>query len=230
MLDALQISFLNYRFENFFVKLPQNQFGAEKLRLGKISAESLSGVFDENLDGAANFRFYGSEGRTTYDINEESEGLSAIFNFNIDGINLHDLVRDLSEEIYISGILNVDGNGSFTEKGPEIAVSFRTKPARGVKQVMNFGAIRVLASLGGGSPVKALGSSDFRYSLIAGKMTVKDGYLTIEGLAGKKGDQNLLIRGGLFGGINLAISKDSNTIKIDELKRRIISTTQTLRK
>jgi hypothetical protein len=124
----------------------------------------------------------------------------------------------------------VDGNGVFTEKGPEIEVSFRSEPTRGVKQEMNFGAIRVIASLGGGSPIKAFGGSDFGYNLMAGRLTVKDNYLTIEGMAGRKGNQNFLIKGGLFGGINLSIDSDSNTIRIEELKRRINTATQSIKK
>lgn len=229
-LNAPEISFLNYTLENLLIELPENRFEAGKLHFQKITAENLSGNFNEELKGSANFTLYGGKGRLTYDVREEKDAFSTSFGFDVKSINLSGLVSDLSEEVYISGILDVDGKGAFTQEGPEVEVSFRSKPARGVKQAMNFGAVRVLATLGGGSPIKTFGSSDFRYNLIAGRLTVKNDYLTIEGLAGRKGDQNFLIRGGLFGGINLSIDRDSNTIKIEELQRRITTATQSLKR
>jgi hypothetical protein len=86
---------------------------------------------------------------------------------------------------------------------------------------MNFGAISFIASFGGGNPIKAFGSSDLGYNTIAGRATINEGYLTIEGLAGQDGHRQLLIKGGRFRGVNLSIDSESNTIKIQNLKHQI---------
>jgi hypothetical protein len=55
-----------------------------------------------------------------------------------------------------------------------------------------------------------------------GKILLKNNYLTIEGLAGEKGEsQYLIIKPFLLPGINILIDKRNNTIQIDELINRI---------
>jgi len=229
-LDAPAISFLQYRLENLSVELPENRFKAGKFHFQKLTAENVSGNFDEELKGSADFTLYGGKGNLTYDVEDEAEKFAATFGFNVKGLSLSDFVRALSDEVHIGGILDIDGKGSFTDRGPEVTVSFRSKPTKGVKQVMNFSAISVLASLGGGSPIKAFGSSDFGYNQMAGRLTVKENDLTIEGLAGERGKQNLLIRGGVFGGINLSVDRNSNTISIEEIKHRVAAATQSIKR
>ncbi|MCM8762174.1 MAG: hypothetical protein NC929_02490, partial [Candidatus Omnitrophica bacterium] len=101
---------------------------------------------------------------------------------------------------------------------------------KGVKQLMNFGAIKVIASLSGGSAIKSFGTSDFPYGMIAGSVVIHHRYLTIEGLAGRKGHQELLIKKGLFKGINLFIDRRFNTIEIQDLRNRIIHAIETMKK
>ncbi|MDX9799322.1 MAG: hypothetical protein RBT05_10750 [Bacteroidales bacterium] len=126
----------------------------------------------------------------------------------------------MNEEVYISGVMDIEGKGYYSNGSPVLELIFKTKKSKGVKQVMNFGAVKFISSLGGGNPIKSIGSANFRYNIISGKVRIKDGYLTIEGLAGKKGDKYFLVKSGLFGGINISIDK-RNTIKIEDLIRII---------
>jgi len=229
-LNAPEISFLQYKLEDLLVRLPENRFEAGKFHFQKITAENVSGTFNENLKGSAAFTLYGGKGNLTYSVKDAEEKFSAALDFNVKGLSISEFVRDLSDEVYISGILDLNGKAAFGKSGPEAEVSFRSKPARGVKQVMNFSAISVLASMGGGSPIKTFGSSDFGYNLIAGRLTVRNNYLTIEGLAGERGGQNLLIKGGTFGGINLSVDKYSNTISLEEIRRRAAAATQSMKR
>lgn len=130
-------------------------------------------------------------------------------------------MHDLNKDIYISGILDVYGKGFINEPGPDMEIVFRSVKKKGVDQMMNFGAISFIASFGGGNPIKAFGSSDLGYNTMAGRATINEGYLTIEGLAGQEGHRQFLIKGGAFKGVNLSIDKDSNTIKIQSLKNQI---------
>jgi len=149
---------------------------------------------------------------------------------NIKGINLFCLVHSLNEDIYVSGILDIKGNGSLNKSEPDLDITFKSRKKNGVKQVMNFGAIKVIASLSSGSPIKSFGASDFPYSLIAGRAIIDNGYLTIKGLAGRKGEQEILIKRGLFKGVNLFIDRDLNTIKIQDLKNSITNAIETMKK
>lgn len=221
-LNIPEISFLQYRLKDLSLHLPENRFSVDRLYFQRLTAEDLSGNFDEDIAGNVNLTLYGGKGNIRYNIKETDEGFVTSVSFSIKNLILSDLVRALSNnEVYISGILDVNGQGTFTGQGPEVTVVFRSKPVRGVKQVMNFSAIKVLASLGGGNPIKTFGSSNFGYKLIAGRVTIKENHLTLEGMAGEKGGQDLLVKGGFFSGVNLSIDRNSNTIKIEEIKHRI---------
>lgn len=151
------------------------------------------------------------------------------FTMKIRDINLSRLVHSLNEEIYVSGILDSEGKGSLNKDEPQFDIVFSSRKKKGIKQVMNFGAIKVISSLSG-SPVKSFGRSDFPYGVIAGRAIINNGYLTIEGLAGKRGTQDILIKKGLFKGINLFIDRRFNTIKIEDLRHRIMHAIETIRK
>ena len=229
-LNAPEISFLQYKLEHFSLELPENRFKAGKFRFQNLAAENISGNFSEELKGSANFTAYGGKGNIAFGMENEAEQFAAEFIFNVKGLALADFVRALSDEVYIAGVLDINGKGAFGGGAPEVAVSFRSRPVKGVKQVMNFSAINVLASMGGGNPVKAIGSSNFGYRLIAGRLTVRDKHLTIEGMAGTRGRHNLLIKGGTFRGMNLSIDRESNTISMEEIKRRAAAATQSMKR
>jgi len=216
-----ELSFLGLNLENLEVEIPLNTFSADKARFNRFEISGIKGSFDEEIKGSAVFLSYKGQGDIRYAAHDLFEDPSLSFDFKIEGLNLSDFVTSLSEDVYISGIMDVEGKGRLDKKGPAIEITFRSKKERGVKQVMNFGAVKVISSLGGGSPIKAIGSSNFAYSLIAGRATIKEGYLTIEGLAGERSGRQYLVRSGLWGGINLTIDRETNTIKIDELVRII---------
>ncbi|MBN1444486.1 MAG: hypothetical protein JW957_00055 [Candidatus Omnitrophica bacterium] len=201
--------------------MPENTFSADRIFFANLKAEKITGSFDDELKGKASFAMYEGTGAASYDIKEISPNPPVSYSVRVTDINITPLVQDLNRDIYISGIIDIDGKGFVNEPGPDMELVFRSKKKRGVEQLMNFGAISFIASFGGGNPIKAFGSSDLGYNMMAGRVTINEGYLTIEGLAGQDGHRQFLIRGGTFGGVNLAIDKDSNTIKIQRLKNRI---------
>jgi len=67
-----------------------------------------------------------------------------------------------------------------------------------------------------------VGRTNFYYGKIGLKITVKNNRLTIEGLLGEKNGKQYIIKGRfLRSSINLSIDKNSNTINISDLKKRI---------
>ncbi|MCD6408465.1 hypothetical protein J7L87_05385, partial [bacterium] len=142
--------------------------------------------------------------------------------FDIEDFNIEKFVSSISDEIYISGVINVNGFLNFKDKDVEMETTIKSVRKRGVKQIMNFGAVKVLVAMSGGNPIKSIGSSNFYYSKIGIKITLKNNYLTLEGLAGeKKNVQYMIKKSFLRQGINLTIDKKSNTIEISHFMRRI---------
>lgn len=137
-------------------------------------------------------------------------------------MNIAQLTKQINEKILITGIINITGNFYLQRKNFEFEIFFRSLEKKGVKKYMNFAAIELLTSLSGTNPVRSIGSSNFYYKKIAGKISLKNNYLTIEGLAGEKGEkQYLVIKPFLTPGINILVDKRTNTIKFDELIKRI---------
>jgi len=229
-LKAESFTFLNYAFHNFYIDISRNQFGAKSVSFYKLSADDVKGTLNNITQGQVSFSFYGGKGYLTYNIEDLCARPPVSFNVNIKGINLSHLVHSLNEDIYISGILDAKGKGSLNTPEPDLDIIFESRKKKGVKQVMNFGAIKVIASLSGGNVIKSFGTSDFPYGLIAGRAIIDNGYLTIRGLAGRKGDQEILIKRGTFKGINLFIDRDLNTINIQDLKNRITHAIETMKK
>jgi len=190
----------------------------------------VKGKLTDITQGYISFSFYGGNGLLTYDIEELCDKPPVSFKIRIKDINISRLVHALNEDIYVSGILDAEGNGSINKPEPDLEITFRSRKKKGVKQLMNFGAIKVIASLSGGSAIKSFGTSDFPYGMIAGRVTINNGYLTIEGLAGRKGHQEILIKKGLFKGVNLFIDRRFNTINIQDLRKRIIHAIESMKK
>ena len=142
--------------------------------------------------------------------------------FEIEDFNIEKFVSSISDEIYISGVINVNGFLNFKGKDVEMETTIKSVRKRGVKQIMNFGAIKVLVAMSGGNPMKTIGSSNFYYSKIGIKITLKNNYLTLEGLAGERRNVQYMIKKSfLRQGINLTIDRNSNTIEISHFIRRI---------
>lgn len=142
--------------------------------------------------------------------------------FLLENLDISELTRSINEKILITGIINISGNFYFQKKDFEFEIIFETVKKRGIKQYMNFGAIELLTSLSGTNPIRTIGSSNFYYKKMAGKITLKNKYLTIEGLAGQKGEnQYLIIKPFFMPGINILVDKRTNTIKLDELIERV---------
>jgi|LSQX01.3.fsa_nt_gb hypothetical protein len=187
------------------------------MSLKNLKILNFESVFNEKFVGAGTFRFYNGNGSILYNISELSNKPDILFEFGINNTNLAQIVHSLNEEIYISGILDAEGKGVFVNNMLSLEMTFKSIRKKGIKQLMNFEAVKVLSSMGGGNPIKTLGSSNFGYSQMSGRIIVNNGYLTVEGLAGEKGGKQLLVKSGLFGGVNLSVDKKTNTIKIEEL-------------
>ncbi|MCM8760386.1 MAG: hypothetical protein NC832_01545 [Candidatus Omnitrophica bacterium] len=221
---------LNYGLKNFYIDITENRFGVERISFYKLSVDNVKGEFNDITQGYISFSFYGGDGSLTYTIEEICAKPPVSFKMRIKNINISRLVHALHEDIYISGVIDAEGKGSLNKPESDLEITFKSRKKKGVKQVMNFGAIKVIASLSGGSVIKSFGTSDFPYRMIAGRVTINDNYLTIEGLAGRKGYQELLIKKGLFKGINLFIDRRFNTIEIQDLRNRIIHAIETMKK
>ncbi|MGC8977039.1 MAG: hypothetical protein ACP5OB_05385 [Candidatus Ratteibacteria bacterium] len=137
-------------------------------------------------------------------------------------MDIYKLAFSFNDKIIISGLINLNGSFNISKKNREFETFFKSIKKKGIKQYMNFGAIAFISSLSGENPVKQLGSSNFYYRDICGKITLKNDRLTIEGLLGEKGEnQYLITKPFLLPGINLFINKRNNTIEIKELINRV---------
>ena len=170
--------------------------------------------------GKVDFSVYDGRGMVNYLIKTEPFFLNA--KFDIEDFNIEKFVSSISDEIYVSGVINVNGFLNFNGKDVEMETTIKSVRKRGVKQIMNFGAVKVLVAMSGGNLIKSIGSSNFYYSKIGVKITLKNNYLTLEGLAGKRRNVQYMIKKSfLRQGINLTIDRNSNTIEISHFIRRI---------
>jgi len=141
--------------------------------------------------------------------------------FFIENLNINKLASSFNENLVITGFMNLKGNLDISGETFEIETIFNSIK-RGVKQYMNFGAVELISSLSGGNPIRRFGQTNFYYKNIAGKISIKNNYFTIEGLAGEKGEnQYLVIKPFLLPGINILINKNNNTIQLDEFINRV---------
>jgi len=182
-----------------------------------LKIEKINGYLNSFKNGEINFLFYNGKGKINYSGEKVFKG-----EFFIDGLNIEKLVKELSKEIYISGIFNINGNFELEDGNYKLESKIVSIRKRRIKQIMNFGAVKFFTTLAGGNPIKMVGRANFYYGKIGLKITVKNNRLTIEGLLGEKNGQQYIIKGRfLRSSINLAIDKSSNTINISDLKKRI---------
>jgi len=128
----------------------------------------------------------------------------------------------LSEQILVSGIVKLSLQGQLSGHDYQVILDFQSQPKLGVKQTLNFGAVKALAALGGGGTIRAIASADFHYQKIAGTISLKKGYLTVNGLAGSYQHYQYLVRSARFGqGINVLVDPQMNTIRLPYLLARI---------
>ncbi|HNS31696.1 MAG TPA: hypothetical protein PKN36_01820 [bacterium] len=207
--------------QNFQLDIPENVLSSDSIDYKMLSFSGIESNFDGEMKGEGKFLFHRGRGSISYHFVNLFENPHISFQFSINDMDMASFVSSLNKDVYISGIMDIEGKGHIEGKSPFLEITFRSKGAKGMRQVMNFGAVKAISSIAGGSPVKSLGSSNFSYSRIAGKITIREGYLTLEGLAGESKGKQFLVKSGIFGGINLAIDKDTNTIKIEELVRTI---------
>lgn len=174
------------------------------------------------MEGKIDFSVYDGKGKISYLFKTEPSFLNG--KFYIKDFNIEKFVSSISDEIYISGIIDIRGFFNLKGKNVELETTIKSVKKKGVKQIMNFGAIKVLVAMSGGSPIKSIGSSNFYYSKIGIKINLKNNYLTLKGLAGEKKNVQYIIKKSFFRqGINLTIDKNSNTIEISHFIRRIKS-------
>ena len=189
-----------------------------------IPFHNIEGTLKVNheLKGKFDFYFFEGKGTGSVEIKKMFEEPSLTVKFDVKDINFLSAAHHISEEMYISGFANVDGHFTFSKNQPEFEVTVYSVKKKGVKQVMNFGAVKVLMALGSGNPVKTMGGKDFSYAKLAGKVNLKNGFLIIDGLAGKKGRYQYLLKSGFgIGGINVFMDTSMNTIKLKDFQKRI---------
>jgi hypothetical protein len=210
-------------FEDVSLQLPAGKFGCRKIMAGQIPVKNLKGKFDRDYKGEITFVLAGGDGIVNFNFDDTRHSPFFSFDYKLNSLNLGALVNSLNREIEMSGIIDIAGDGTYkTGEDMDMTVEFNSVKRRGVGQYMNFSAVQVISALGGGNPVKTMGSANFNYSKIAGRITLKENYITLQGLAGESRGQQYLIRGGIFGtGMNLMIDEKSNTIKLQELIDRV---------
>lgn len=209
-------NYKNYHIKNLYLTFP-GEFSCDYVYFKKLKIEEINGYLNSFKKGKINFLFYDGKGKINYTGGEFFKG-----NFLIDGLNIEKLVKKLSEEIYISGIFNISGNFELEDNNYKLESKIVSVRRRRIKQIMNFSAVKFFTTLAGGNPIKMVGSSNFYYGKVGMKIMVKNNRLTIEGLLGEKNGKQFIIKGRfLRNSINLTIDKNSNTINISDLKKRI---------
>ena len=209
-------NYKNYHIENLYLAFP-GEFSCDDVYLKKVKIEKINGYLNSFKNGEINFLFYDGKGKINYSEEKVFKG-----DFFIDGLNIEKLVKELSKEIYISGIFNIDGNFELEDGNYKLESKIVSVRKRRIKQIMNFGAVKFFTTLAGGNPVRMVGSSNFYYGKMGLKIIVKNNRLTVEGLLGEKNGKQYIIKGRfLRSSINLSIDKSSNTINISDLKKRI---------
>ena len=218
------LSFPPVKVEN--VRLPlreeEGDFKCERLSFRNILFEDLEGfirkgkVFLINL----NFNLYRGKGRAKVIFSDIPENPDIIIYFKVRNLNLSEFSTSINKQIYISGLMNIEGKFKLRDKEGEVI--FETVDKRGIKKFMNFGAVKAVMALANENPVKQMAGANFSYRKIKGKISVRKKYLTIEGLAGKKGENQFIVKGNPFGtSINILVHGKTNTIRLKDFKKRI---------
>ena len=161
--------------------IPPGTFSSDAISFRNFGMTGVNGHFNNDLEGENLFSFYGGDGRINYSFSGNTDQASLSFSFRLENVDLSGFAASLNKDVYVSGRMDIEGSGNFSEGVRALEISFRSRRTRGVKQVMNFGAVKAISSLGGGNPVKAVGGSNFGYSLIAGRVTIRNEFLTVEG-------------------------------------------------
>ncbi len=209
-------NYKNYHIENLYLVFP-GEFSCDDIYLKNLKIEKINGYLNSFKNGEINFLFYDGKGRINYTGEKVFKG-----EFFIDGLNIEKIVKELSKEIYISGIFNISGNFEMKDGNYKLESKIVSVRKRRIKQIMNFSAVEFFTTLAGGNPIKMVGRTNFYYGKIGLKVMVKNNRLTIEGLLGEKNGKQFIIKGRfLRSSINLSIDKNSNTINISDLKKRI---------
>ncbi|MCM8770013.1 MAG: hypothetical protein NC911_10185 [Candidatus Omnitrophica bacterium] len=172
--------------------------------------------------GIIQTRFYDSSGILKFSFN----GNLFYPEFSFDGIfpevNLLKFFTAVNDQVIVSGIVKSQVEGKVSPGSFQLSLRIESVPARGVKQTLNFGAVKALTALGGGGTIRAITKSDFHYRKLAGRLTLADGYLTIEGLAGRHGHYQYFLQSSPWGqGINVFVDPEMNTIRLEYLLSRL---------
>lgn len=201
---------------------------AKKIEIGKIDCNDIRGkIFRENekYRGIINFSFYNGTGKAQF-MTTETNPLRIYAKAEISRIDFAKLVQSLNPEILITGLLNIVCFFEFGNKEYSLMAKIDNVVGRPFSQKLNIGAVKAIASLGSsnfaGNIGKQFGSGNFYYRKLSGVISIVNGYLTIEGTAGKAGENDYLVISEIFGsGINVLVDRNNNSIQIDDLKQRI---------
>jgi len=141
--------------------------------------------------------------------------------FRVAGADLEQLTSGMSENLSVTGLMDFEGTMLMRDRHFLLTVEFRSRKARARRQVFDVKAVKALMALGGGGGMK-VSQTEFAYTDIAGRVTVEDEYLIFEGLAGKEGEYEYLVRNrSPFPGVNVLVHTRTNTIRLADFARRI---------
>ncbi|HPP12095.1 MAG TPA: hypothetical protein PKW42_05115 [bacterium] len=200
-------------------------FSCEKAVISNLRLSELSGQLHRlsgEYQGKFNCYFYQSRGIFDLFFNGDLLRPEISFEGLFPEINLKQLCHDLNDQVIVSGIVKTALQGKLSPGQHHLVVTFESLPRFGVKQTLNFGAVKALAALGGGGSVRAITGADFHYSKMAGSLSLINGYLTLEGLAGRHGQYQYLLRSRPLGqGINVFVDPGMNTIRLEYFLGRL---------
>jgi hypothetical protein len=206
--------------KNFTLAMPSNNFTIQEFNFYNLKIRDIYGSFNRNFEGILSFSFFDGIGNLIFKFNFIEPFFTG--NFSIKNIDINKLTTSFNEKIIITGFMNIDGNFNISKDNFEIEAIFNSVKKRNIRQYMNFKAMELITFLSGTNSIKKMGSSNFYYKEMKGKISVKNNYLTIEGLAGEKGEnQYLITKPFLLPGINILIDKKHNTIRIEEFINRV---------
>jgi len=209
---------------NLFVNSDDTSFNCKSLKYNNIVMNDIIGVIKGNnsYKGEFSFLFYNGKGECNFTLLNLFQNPEIFTEFKLKEISISSLFNSLNPQIYVSGIMNLKGYAKLNKTDKEIEVVFDTSKKKGEKQFLNFAAVKALLHFGASSLITSARKTNYSYKKLAGKITLKNGYLTIEGLAGEKGENQYLVRSGYFGPrINILVNKKTNTIKLEDFRKRI---------
>ncbi|MFH0797670.1 MAG: hypothetical protein V2A65_11590 [Candidatus Omnitrophota bacterium] len=195
------------------------------LKVEKVAGNATYDSEKGSFVSRASFSFYQAEGKGEVLGHRSEKGEQNISGrLSLEGLNLLPLSSLYGEGAQISGVANLGLDfQTRMENLKFLQAIIETVPAKGIRQYLDFRAVKALLALSTGSPPGYLvDKAYYGYRKLAARVTYQDRFLTIEGLAKKNRNKEYVLLGTPFGQtVNIAIDPRGNTVNLDDLKQRL---------